>query len=335
MSTASFFPYNHVRGAVTCQWTLEGAEADLTPSGALRLTEDVAVDSTLKLVARARIAPATFSVVLPEEERKKPPVRVLLVVRSPSCRLRESGEMLENEAGEFLGEISLPGSTLHGEIDATVFIVRRDACGSSPPYASHKGAILAESETQTVLFEEPPMPPGGHLEIGFEVFAESLNSLRRSHSQELFAIDTEGEAPKLWLNEGIPQYAEILQSRARRGLPRRIRDASFETITVQVWTALLASAISSLALTLDGEIEYKEALDSIEQWQLSALTFWAPRLYPEFSNSAQALEALCRAASARERLPEFFERVTLAVQGWASSASVFDGLLRIVNGNPV
>jgi hypothetical protein len=333
VSTLSFFPYAHANGAIECSWRLSGAEFERTPSGHLRLAEDLSLGRALHLSVEARVAPAAFSVVFPEDERTHPPARLLLVVRSASSRLRRGVDLTRVDTDKYVGETDLRCSDISGFLEASVFLIRSAARGSTRSFATHTGAILAESPSLVIELEEPRFPPGGHLDVAFENFATSTNPVRRAHPRQLFAIDTEGDAPKIWLNEGVRQLAAVLTTRARRGSIRRVRDATYETIVTQAWTSLIGTAFGNLAVALGHDVEYQEALESLEEWQRSTLTFWAPKLYPGLDDS-EAMQTVCRAAQAREGHGAFFERVTLSVQEWADSANVFDGLLRWINGDP-
>jgi hypothetical protein len=334
MSQAVFFPYATLPQAIEAEWELRGADFAETPTKAFRLVEDMPRDGRIVLAVSSPIDDALIARALPESERAEPPVQVLLVVRSPSSRLRTAVPMVSTEGSVLTGEIELPGSMIHGQVDAFVVVVRTAHGAPTSGYASHKGAILGTSETKTIELEEPPSPPGGYLEVSYEDFRLSGSNLRRANSDKLFAIDLEGEVPTIWLNDAIPDLARVTQSRARRGLPRRVRDATFDTITTQVWTSLIATAVSALAIALADDVEYGEALDSLDDWQSRTIHFWAERVFPELSAS-QAVEAVCHSASGPERLPMLFERVTLATQGWSQSAGAFDGLVRVLVGEGV
>jgi hypothetical protein len=330
-----FFPYAYAPAAFDCQWSIPGLSYSTTSSGALRLDDDLPFDRALSLHVRARLAPGVFDRVLPEAERSGPPVRIALVLRSPSSRLREAVPLDEVEPGYYGGSVTLPRSRIHGEIEAFVAIVRTEDGAPHPGMASHRAAILGSSESVAIQLEEPIAPPGAYLDVDFEDFGQSANQLRRRNADQLFALDLDGEMPRLWLNEGIPEFANIMLSKARRGLPRRIRDATFDTVTVQVWTSLIATSIGSLAAVLDGELEPAEALDSIDEWQSRVLHYWAPRLFPELSDADSALASLCQLSIRRERLAEVYERVSVGVQRQARSVEAFSGLIRVLHDEGV
>jgi hypothetical protein len=335
VSQQLFFPYATVHGSLDASWQLSGAEHELTASRAFRLTDDLPPSGRLTLAVESKIPEDARLTAFPEAERRAAPSQVLLVVRSGSSRIRLAATLTEAEPNTFGGSVELPGSILHGELEAFVALVRTSDGHPHAGFASHKGAILGTSEIVKVQLEEPPSPPGGHLEIAYEDFRSSPNALRRNNSDRMFALDMEAEMPKLWLNESIPELVKVTQSRARRGVPRRIRDATFDTIVVQTWTSLISSAVAALAISLTDDVEYSEAVDSLDDWQRRVLHFWAPRLYPELSDAGQALDAVCQAAAGRERLPHLFERMTLATQVQAGSTGAFDGLVRVMTGEGV
>lgn len=335
MSEAILHPYSFAGDALAMSCSLEGIEAETTASGNLLLSDELAEDSDLTIATEVRMALGTIDRVLPEHERVEPPVSIFVLVRSPSSRLRTS-HRLAGEMGTFSGAIELGSDVLHSRLTLTPILARTT---SSPVifegFAAHRGAILATGRPIDILLEEPPTPPGGYLEIQFEDFRTSPDPLRKRNAGCMYAIDTQGDFPRLWLNNAIPGFEQVVRSKARRGIPRRIRDATYDTICSQVWTALISASVGELAIALEDGLQEQEALASIPEWEQRVLQFWSSRIYPELSNSDQALAEVC-AVSAREgHGTELQERISLAVQAWVNSADAFGGLMRFVTGEGV
>ena len=335
MSQLALFPYAFAQGALTVTCEVEGVDAESRPGGALLLLDDVPVTSDLNLTLRVGIAPGTLDRVLPPDELGVPPVRVAAVIRSIPSRLRRIVDLTEDPATGFNAAIAISRASLHQSFAVSPVLMRTVARERRDGFGGHAGALLADGDPVEVLLEEPATPPGGYLDVEFEDFRESGNALRRSWSRVLVAIDVAGEFPKLWLNSGIPNLQEVLTTRARRGAKARIRDATYQSISSQVWTSLLFASLESLSSSLEDEVQDRAALDELTEWQKRVVHFWAPKLYPNLSDRDQALDEICRSAASGAGLRELHELAAPAIQDWTGAKSSFDGLTRILTGDGV
>jgi hypothetical protein len=333
MSEAVLRPYRFGADALALSCVLEDVENETTPSGDLLLLEPLPRGGELRIAATVRVTAGTFERVLPEDERRAFPLQVAVVVRSPTSRVRTAFP-LADVGDSFAGVITIPAVDLFYRVSLMPVLVRSVAASGRDGFGTHRGAILANGQSVDVLLDEPIAPPGGYLEIEFEDFSRSPNALRQRNADRMFAIDTEGPYPKLWLNQAINNLEAVMRSRARRGVPRRIRDATYDTICCQVWTALISASLTEIAASADDDVSEADAISALPEWQQRVLYFWAPRLYPELSNREQALSEVCSAAWREGHGTELLERASLAIQAWAGSSDAFVGLTRLLTGEP-
>ncbi len=279
MSEAVLHPYRFGADALSLSCGLEGVENESTPSGDLLLLEPLPRAGVLRIAATVRVSAGTFERVLPEDERSPSPVQVAVVVRSPSSRIRAAFPLAD--AGDsYAGTISIQTDELYSRISLTPVLVRSTSASVRDGFATHLGAILANGRSVDVLLDEPIAPPGGYLEIEFEDFRRSPNSLRQRNADRMFAIDTEGAFPKLWLNQSIDNLEDVMRSRARRGVPRRIRDATYDTVCCQVWTALISASLTELAASADDDVSEADAVGSLLNGSSGCSTSGLPDCIP-------------------------------------------------------
>jgi hypothetical protein len=335
MSQLSLFPYRYAQGALTLTCDLVGLETESRPGGALMVLEDLPAAADLNLTIRVGVAPGTAERVVPPDEVPEPAVRVAAVVRSIPSRLRRLVDLTQDDAGGFRAAVSLPRTALHQSFTVSPVLVRAAGRPAVDGFGCHTGSLLADGDPVQILLEEPPTPPGGYLDVEFEDFRESGSPLRRSRPKVLVAIDVTGEFPKLWLNSGIPNLQEVMNTRARRGARARIRDAMFQSVTSQVWTSLLFMSLGSLASAIEDGVDAQAALDELVDWQKRVIHFWAPKIYPGLADREQALEEVCRSAASGQVLGELHELAAPAIQEWSGAKTAFDGLTRILTGDGV
>jgi hypothetical protein len=330
MSQIDFYPYEFAAGALTLNATIQGVETERTASGALLFLDDLPPEASLRLDLRVRIAPGTVERVTAAENRGEPEPMVAVILRSIPSRLRRLVQVDDDGSDTFSAHVDFRRSELHQNLVATPVLYRTTGGPETPGYASHAGALIGDGEPLQIFLEEPPTPPGGHLDIEFEDFRTSGDQLRRSAPDALLALDIQGDLPKLWLNSGIPNLVEIASTRARRGANARIRDALFQAVTAQVWTSLILASASALNSALRDGVEGRAALDELVEWQKRVLHFWGPRIYHWFGDRDQAIDEICRVAATESGLAELNEFAVPAIQQYSGSRTAFDGLIRLV-----
>jgi hypothetical protein len=329
MSRAILYPYP--TAADTLELSCSGIGRDLEWQGNAILLDDLGPNENAQLSLTVTLDSGIDELVFPEAERHEPPRRVTIAVRSTSSRFRTALELERNEDGQsWTCNFEITRRKFHGALQLEPIVVRTSD-GSDPEYAHHRGARLAWGAPVDIRLEPTPPREGDYLDMEFENFEESGNALRRRNRNLLFALDLERDPPKLWLNNGITRFEMIMKSRARRGIPARIRNATYDTICVQVWTSLISMSTTTLAATVAADPDAEDALEQLSEWQQRVINFWAPRLFPE-STREEAVDQFVHAASRIDRVGALQDRTAFAVQAWAKSAEAFRGLVRFVEG---
>jgi len=327
MTRTEFFPYPMALGALTLEYELAGdhleAEANRIFAVAVPESETVCVRLSVD------VADGSLDKVLPETERPDPPVAVIVAVRSISSRERRA-VVLEKDGTTWRGELALPKTHLYGQVDLEPTLVRTSS-GSDDNFAAHPGALIASGAPVTIEIDESPTPIGGYLEIKFDNFRESANPKRSARAELLYILDTDRDTPILWLNEGIPEFKIVMLTKGPRGRNLRVRDAMFDTIVSQVWTALASIALTELALVIAEqkatEDQDSDPVASLPEWHGQVINFWATHLF--HGSRAEAIERIIELASDKRRLPELYDALSYAVQTWAGTDRAFRGLLRL------
>lgn len=336
MSRIGFFPYPTAPDALELVCTSDTPAVEVITENTIFAyeapeTENLGFD--LKLDVPAEV----FQTVLPTAERKHPPVQVVVTIRSIESRYRDLVVLTAGNGNpQYAATLLIPKTSLYGMVHFEPAIIRTDT-GTDARYAAHVGAKLAWGQAVTLVVDEPPIPPGAYLEIKWEDFFTGGNPRRRAHADNLYYLDLEPETPVLYLNERIPDFKEVMQTRARRGYNLRVRDSTFDTIASQVWTTLLSKAITSLAIRIATAPENDEddPLESLSEWEQRVLHFWAPRMYPSLDKEAALAEVQSAARSYEVVLPELMENMSSAVQTWIKSADVFRGIVRLITGEGI
>ena len=326
MSRAAFFPYPFAAGELHLTYELQSDGLEEGDAQKIR-AEAVAEEGPVSVKLRVSMGDDALGRVLPEAERASPPVAIVVAARSIQSRCRELIRLVPAD-GHWEGELECQKRDLFGEVMLEPWLIRT-AGGAEGAYAAHVGALLASGEGVVLEVDEPPVPPGGFLDIRFENFKESGNAARSANPGLLYMLDTNQETPILWLNEAIDEFKSIMLTRAPRGGNLRVRDAMFDTIVSQVWTALASIAFSRLALEAQAMVDGDEAdpVEALPDWHQRVINFWAPQLFD--GSRAEAIEQVVDAATDPQVVADLWDRLSLAVQKQARTGHAFRGLVRL------
>ena len=141
--------------------------------------------------------------------------------------------------------------------------------------------LVAFSPSIRVNMDDPDVAGlGSTLPIRWEKFSES--DALRDQQNNLYVVgrDSERQLPEIVLNSGYPELYEVLENKGTHGPRARIRDATFGLIATQVWTSLLAQALSALAVEIADSEPDVSALENLPEWERLAIEGWAPDLEP-------------------------------------------------------
>jgi hypothetical protein len=328
MTVDRFYPYRTAAGQVAFEMDLaDGLVLRRTGDGSIVAYEEE--PEAVTIMASVCVTDDVFDTVLPPAERDDPPVDIRLVYASRESRRRSSLSLPGDGIHE--GVLTLEREDWRGVVEIRAILVRtRTGPGSTPGFATDHGSLLAWSEPRRVLFDEPQQPPGDQLEVRWENFAESTNPWRRRNAASIFALDTGGERPTVFLNSGIPRAVDILGSAGSHGRKARIRDATNYMIVHQVWSSLLATALARIAAITrtDQGMSMEDLLGEVNDWEARILRDWSGYLYPDLDSGTAALEELLRAAGDPAETQTIMELLPNAIQQRFRTFRGFQGLVQ-------
>ncbi|MEP0923396.1 hypothetical protein [Leptolyngbya sp. ST-U4] len=262
-------------------------------------------DSEIQIRASVIVPDEVRERVFHESEQADPPVKLWLIVQSLESRSRRAFK-LEGDGQVFEALIDLDLDEWAGKAEFQAVLVRTTESDQLPAgYASDVGARLAWSRTCLALFREPPVPQRDVLRIQWKKFEGSQKS-------RLFALDHTEPVPKLWLNAEVEGLYDVLNSRAVRGWNPAIAENTSYLIAHQVWTSLLATAISHLAET--GEPDEAPDLAELLEWERTVLDDWIEALFPDRQREAAFTLLLEQVRHHYFREELLFRRIPEAIQ---------------------
>jgi hypothetical protein len=333
MSRYLLRPYPYLPDALTLTVTPAELDYEIQPGGSLLITEDLSDSAEIHFNVSIDVVRGFVDGLVPAGERADPPVALGVAIRTVSARSR-SLQILGPVTTEleYVTTLSFRRGDLLDSVELRPLLIRTDAGDEDSGFAWFKGAALADGKVAVVLFEERPMPTGAHIDIVYEDFRSSRNELRRQQNRAIFALDLEGDEPVLILNSAHERLESVTRSTARRGVPRRVRDATYDTIVCQAWTSMIAASLTALASEGDLRLEPREMLDLLPGWQQRVLHYWATRLFPELGDRQQAIAEIADYVRDPGLTGSLQQRVSLAVQELSRSDEAFAGLVAVLTG---
>jgi hypothetical protein len=142
-----------------------------------------------------------------------------------------------------------------------------------------------------------------------------------------------GEKPILFLSRDISGAYRILNSEAPHGKVARVRDATHLMLVHQVWSSLLATALTALVPLnqQNGEMTTEEKLAELKGWAPAILRDWSRYIYPE-PDADTALQRLVDAGGDTIKTGEVMARLANAIQSRFSSHVAFQKLWETIEG---
>lgn len=332
MSHVEFFPYPTAAGSLvlTCESDDPSALIEDRRVQLQALAEDQEVELSLTVTA----AEGSLETALPASELDAPPVRIMVVLRGVPARTRQSIALEAEGERTWTGKVSFSKADLYRTLALEPVAIRATK-GTDTGYAQHVGARLGWGLSVAIEIDDPPIPTGGYLDIQWDDFKHSDKPLRKSNSDLMYMLDTEGETPKLWLNSGIDQLKPVMHVSGPRGRSLRVRDAVFDTIVSQVWSSLVSAILVKLASELGEEEDSDAVLEMLNDWELRILHHWAQHLFPESGDRGDAIGEVLYYAAAPELRGALQDRLGMAVQRHARTVYAFKGLIRLRDGEGV
>lgn len=328
MSASTFYPFK--TGADRIRVDIKPIEGEIPTSSDGSILAYHSGQEILKVEISVVLPDSLAEEYVPDSEKKDPPVQVILVCRSNESRKRFSLPL--NGSGVYLADLECRKDEWFGTLIIQAALVRtQELVPPVPGFGADKGSFLSWSEEKRILFDQPSVPPGEHIEVAWEKFSESPDPWLNSHADNIFALNLEALLPKISLNEEISGAKTIFSSMGTTGTHARIRDASFHMIVHQAWSSIVSTAFSALTGIRrnydDSEPVPDLILAELIDWQQRILRDWSRYLYPEHDAST-ALEMLVDTAGKENGNAEIMGRLPNAIQTRLRTYRGYEGLVK-------
>ncbi|MBN1655095.1 MAG: hypothetical protein JXA30_15105 [Deltaproteobacteria bacterium] len=246
--------------------------------------------------------------LLPESERERPPLRLLLTVRCPATRLR-LGFVVANtpfKPGAYRHALKLARADIAGTVEIDAFLVLTESIEALySKYAAHSGGRVASSRPWQLCVEPRAVMPGHFLDVRYRSFDQ--DALLKQYQANLYRLECDQESPVLWVNADQEKIAAILGDRGTVGRRARMRELFYDVIAYGVWTLLFTRAARHLE---DGELVYA--------WEEAVLRELLPFIFPQKRDHAARLRALTDLLRYGD-WPLLMERLDAALQAKCAS----------------
>ena len=328
MATAHFYPHRVSTKALTLRLAQVPPGTSVRPDGTIDAYSNE--PQRVQLEMELTVDVGELDSTIPESGGLENTIDVLLVSRGVAGRSRRAVKLPSPFETKTYG-LTLDRADWAGEVEMLTVAVRSRPGRGDSRFGRDRGAILAESETIRVQFDEPPVPPGSNMEVEWVDFRDDPG-LDDAH---LYAIrPVPNKPPKILLNSSFNGAYPVLTSRGRRGAKYRIKQATFSQIVHQGWSSILSDLCNQLrsaiqvATSDDEPPTVDEALSGLADWQGNVLHDWATHLYPEAGDRETALESLVDAVSQGESQDLLIIRMPGAIQARFMTYKSFEGLVR-------
>lgn len=263
------------------------------------------------------------SLLQPGEDEEQA-LRPVLSVRCRKTNLRFVAPVLRSEAG-WLAETIIDRRLVRHVVTIRPLLIRTApaVARSRSGRANVAGAILGEGPAVQFVVDASANPFAGGLDVRWEDFRASMDSWRRSHDADLYAVSFEPE-PTVWLNAKHQKLHAILHDDTSSGTAALIRQALFSYIKEGIWSSLFRAATSSI--TRDPETG--TVLDP-DGWQSVVMDSLLPKIYPEAGGKEKQLEALADALTDPDAGAGLEARLRSAVQAVSNSTKSMNRIVRI------
>lgn len=328
MSRQRFYPYPVCQDLTLVVDAIDPDHGMDASTNYLRLWEVPAEEWRLRAVVN--VPDDASARILHETERDDPPLDLVLTLRSTTSRRREAFSF-PYVNGETSHELTLDRATWSGLVEVDASLVRtKDAATPDGAWARRAHMVVGRAPQVRVDVDEPARPPGDSLAIEWADFATSPVAALNRHPDHLFALRSkEGEAPVLYLNQGVEGAVPTLTSTGSTGHKARARDAVFQMIAHQVWSSVLSSSLCELKdnMLTDDDVTLDDALDQLAPWMRSVVEQWAPWLFPD-SGPDEVLHRVWELVEGGKWEQLLTERLPTAIEERFDTTRGFRGLVK-------
>jgi hypothetical protein len=151
---------------------------------------------------------------------------------------------------------------------------------------------------------------GGNLRVTWEKFSQSPHNWRKTHSSEMFYIDTQEAKPEVYLNADHDLLKQTLMKRRPRGAEASIKASIIAYIAHTTWSTLFLSAMADCADGDDDEASWPA--DEVKRKIIKKLL---PSLIPERSDDEERLRLATALFKDPSRFGSLLTKMHSAIQG--------------------
>ena len=172
-------------------------------------------------------------------------VAVWLLIKNKSTRLRR-GIKLSRSGSYWKGSALLEKDDLARTTQLECVAVLANDLSPADGYAFNSNEKIADSISWSIYSDIPPAMPGGALNNKWVDFADSENEELRTRADCVWYLDlSDGEAPRLLLNQGVPLLRETLAVEGKTSRSARVRDSLIHSVLQSVITQLALYVIET------------------------------------------------------------------------------------------
>jgi hypothetical protein len=296
------------------------------------LTFDLTGDhkwSELRASVEASLAPEEIKRILPPTSMVEKDSMLLLSIRCPATKLRQTIRLEYAPIGRWRGEIQLRRSTVRSAVELYPLLVRTSTIPGEPVLpglARTTSAIIADGGGVRLRIDASEPSLKGALSVEWEDFRESRNTWRKAHASDLFHLDLDGSEPKVWLNSAYSSVKSSLHSTTVKGPEAMIRHLVNALIAQTVWMQLFVAATGSLVHDEDlGEIQ------GMDGWRGRVLADLTSKIMPERAEEDRIPELVDRFRS-QEQIAALLSEAGTAVQGMLPTYQLVEKAIRAGEG---
>ena len=257
------------------------------------------------LSARVEVPEDVIEDVFPPDERRKPPGRIYVTVRSIDTIFRGRVDLAHEpiHSGTYEETIPLPKSEIRRKVELQPYLVRADdTSGVNPRFGTTKGVRLASGLTWEVEVDSADELGDQMIDGEKAKFGERDDLPSGDH---LYYLDfRNAERPKLWLNSEHQRIVDILHSSGSVGARARMRDVILNQIQSSVWTQLIVKTATHIS---------EETFEPRHEWQETIIDIFGEDLSGS-DNPRDVGQYLHKNITSSENIPYLMEDIDDAVQ---------------------
>ena len=279
--------------------------------------DDLREWKSLRLGVRVMAPEELVGGLLPSKSKFEGNAAMLIAIRCLPTKVRRRVFLTKDpdKKGEWYGELDLSVNDFSETLEVAPLLARTTRFPESAadeegaPIATYPGAILAFGDPIRLFVDAPAHTSGGGLKVTWEDFGVSGNEWRKTHSGDLFYVDT-SESPQLFLNSKHDLLKQTLMKKRPRGAEASIKAAVIAYMAHTTWSTLFLSAIADCTDEETTDVEWPT--DATKAKVLKKLL---PLIVPERSDDEERLRFAVELYRDSSRAGSLLTKLHSAIQG--------------------